>query len=145
MTRKSLSVLIYPILLVILLDVIFTLLGQPPQYWQSYSLVREGSPLGVSFLQASPFIFVLFMLAYTCLIVFLLKKLPRFWSLILGLTVYSGHLYGSGTWIYVLYLKSRLPDSPFAHWYLTIGYYIIISFISVLIVYKKISKADKIV
>lgn len=135
------SIFIYPILLVISLDAIFTILGQPKEYWQNYLYAHEGSPLGFNLLHSSPWIFLAFMALYSGAAYLLLKKLPLFWSLVLGLSLFSGHLYGSGSWISTFYLKLGLSDSLFVHWYLRVGYYILISLITALIINNEIKRS----
>lgn len=131
------STFAYPILLVILLDAIFTVIGQPPEYWHKFTNVNEGSPLGFHFLQSNPWLFLVFMAIYMGGVTFLLKKLPLFWSSVLGLTLFIGHTYGSSSWIYIMYSRLGLPDFPFANWYLKIGYFVIISLVTSFILRKE--------
>ncbi|MBI2049913.1 MAG: hypothetical protein HYT35_00435, partial [Candidatus Staskawiczbacteria bacterium] len=45
--------------LVMMLDLTFTLVGQPESYWQDYSCCNEASPIGSFLLSIDPKIFVL--------------------------------------------------------------------------------------
>lgn len=123
--------LIYPIALVMALDALFTLIGQPEGYWTNFSRVNEGSTFGFLALTRSPFLFTITFLAYMFVVVYLFKKLPHPLDLILGLTVFLGHTFGSSTWIPILYAKFNLPQMPFSEWYATVLYFVLLSVVSV--------------
>jgi len=143
--RGHRSVFLRPILLVTLLDAIFTVIGQPSEYWQEFRNASEGSPLGFHFLQLHPWLFLFFMGIYMGGIILFLKRLPLFWSSVLGLTLFIGHAYGSSSWIYTIYLKLGFPDLLFTQWYLIIGYFLLISLLTIFLVkgQAKSSLTDK--
>ncbi len=123
--------LIYPIALVMTLDAVFTLAGQPEGYWTNFSRVNEVSPFGFFALTKNPLLFTVTFLAYMFVVVYLFKKLPHPLDLILGLTVFLGHAFGSSTWIPILYTKFNFPTTFFSNWYTTITYFILLSIASV--------------
>ena len=130
---------IYPVILVMLFDFAFTFLGQSKGYWLNYSKVNEGSPLGFSLLSSHPLYFLLFCLFYLLLVIILMKKLPAFLASVFGLSLFLGHVWGSSSWLPRLFYKLGLynPNNIFSHWYFSVGYFIFISLISVLIISKK--------
>jgi hypothetical protein len=128
---------IYPVILVMCLDFLFTMIGQPANYWTDFSKVNEGSPLGFNLLKINPIYFLIFCLLYLFAMVVLIKKLPFKIGAILALSLFLGHSYGSSSWVYYLFQKMGFETSMFSHWYLTIGYLAIISMISVFLVVGK--------
>ena len=89
-----------PLILVISLDVTFTLLGQPEAYWRgTWTHVNEGSPLGVWGLGMGPKIFMALMAGWILLALIASKALPG----MLGQLVYGatalGHAWGSASWV----------------------------------------------
>ena len=119
-----------PILLVMVFDLVFTILGQPKGYWGNYSLVNEGSPLGFSLLSRTPFLFIVFFVFYLVVVYFLLKKLPIIFSLPLAITLFIGHVWGSSTWLPILYRNIGFETFAFYNCWLKIGYFIILAMIT---------------
>jgi hypothetical protein len=134
---------IYPVILVMVIDFIFTLIGQPASYWTNSSSVNEGSPLGVGLLTINPIYFLIFCIIYLLIIIFLIRKLPLFFGGILALSLFLGHSYGSGSWVYTLLHRLGFDLGNFSQWYFTIGYFIVISIISVLMVRKTFKTPQK--
>ena len=128
---------IYPVALVMCLDFLFTMIGQPANYWTNYSYVNEGSPLGFNLLKINPIYFLTYCLLYLLAMIILIKKLPFKIGAILALSLFLGHCWGSSTWVYYLFQKMGFEMPIFSHWYLTVGYLATISVISVLIVFGK--------
>ena len=96
-----------PLILVISLDVAFTLLGQPEAYWRgTWTHVNEGSPLGVWGLGMGPKIFMALMAGWILLALIASKALPG----MLGQLVYGatalGHAWGTATWVSHLYPRA---------------------------------------
>ena len=60
---KNNLLILAPVILVMILDLVFTLVGQPAYYWQNYSFFNEGSPLGQILMQ-NPVYFILFSIFY---------------------------------------------------------------------------------
>lgn len=119
------------------LDFLFTMIGQPSNYWTDFSYVNEGSPLGFNLLKINPIYFLIFCLLYLLTMVVLIKKLPFKIGAILALSLFLGHSWGSSSWVYHLFQKIGFETTMFSHWYLTIGYLTIISMISVFLVVGK--------
>jgi len=120
--------IISPVIMVILLDVIFTLVGQPKSYWQNYTLFNEGSPLG-QILMLSPIYFISFMIVYIVLISILIVNLKRPFNIMIGIGFFLGHFWGSSTWLYII-IKKLTGIYIMNDWYLVVGYIIVISIIS---------------
>jgi len=128
---------IYPVILVMCLDFLFTMIGQPANYWTDFSYVNEGSPLGFNLLKINPFYFLIFCLIYLLAMVVLIKKLPFKIGAILALSLFLGHSWGSSSWVYYLFQKMGFKMAMFFDWYLIVGYLAIISMISVFLIVGK--------
>ena len=142
--RRFPKLLIAPVILIVLLDLAFTLIGQPKQYWQDFSKLNEGSPLGVVTLSQNPRFFVAFILIYISLIYILLRKLPLFLSVFLAISFYLGHVYGSSTWVYIVFKKisKSAYHYEFISWYITVGYIVMVSFATSLFVRQSLKDRD---
>ena len=127
----------YPVILVMVFDFLFTLIGQPTNYWINFSNVNEGSPLGFNLLKINPFFFLIFCAIYLLAMVILIRKLPLFVGATLALSLFLGHSWGSSTWVYHLFRKMGFILGGFSDWYLTVGYFVLISLVSVLIIVKE--------
>ncbi len=126
-SRQNILIL-SPIILVMILDLVFTLVGQPKYYWGNYLFLSEGSPLGKVLLSWHPAYFVLFFILYLLFVLFLITNLKKPLNIIVALSFFLGHIWGSASWIPVLlYHFSQISVGS---WYLTIGYFIIISIVS---------------
>ncbi|MFA6982062.1 MAG: hypothetical protein WC243_03515 [Patescibacteria group bacterium] len=133
---------IYPVILVILLDIFFTLLGQPKEYWNNPIKVQEGSPFGVLTLSSSPWLFLSAMLIYTIIVSTALRKLPFYLGVFGTISFFLGHVWGSSSWTYTLFLKyiTKNPKLEFAHWYVMVGYLLLISLTTTLWIGKYLKK-----
>jgi len=125
---KSNILILVPLILVMVLDLIFTLVGQSNYYWQNYSLFNEGSPLGASLLSLHPGYFIVFFIFYLLFVSFLLVNLKRPLNIIVALSFFLGHVWGSSSW--VPSLVCRYTSIYIDSWYLIVGYFIIIAIIS---------------
>lgn len=115
-------------MLVMILDLIFTIAGQPSYYWNvDFSFLNEGSPLGVFLLSRNPVFFIIFFFFYLLFVLFLITNLRRPFNIMAGIGFFLGHAWGSSTWVPLLF--SRYFYGDFADWYLTIGYFIILAII----------------
>ena len=120
------SILIFiPVILVMILDLTFTLVGQPDHYWENYSLLNESSPLGASLLSLHPGYFIVFFVFYFLFVLFLIVNLKRPLNIIVALSFFLGHAWGSSSWIPIL--AYRYTSIYIDSWYLMIGYFIIIA------------------
>ncbi len=128
---------IYPVALVMVLDFLFTMIGQPSSYWANFSNVNEGSPLGFNLLRINPLFFLIFCAIYLLAMIILIRKLPLFIGATLALSLFLGHVWGSSSWVYTLFRKMGFAGGGFSRWYLVVGYFILISIISVLIIIKE--------
>lgn len=126
---KSNILILTPLILVMLLDLIFTLAGQPEYYWQNYNLFNEGSPLGPIVLAHHPGYFVLFFAFYLLFVLFLTTNLKRPFNIMVAIGFFLGHAWGSASWVSTIFY--RLTDVYFVNeWYLIVGYFIFIAIIS---------------
>lgn len=132
--RQNLLILT-PLILVMLFDLVFTLVGQPEIYWESYIFVSEGSPLGYSLLSIHPGIFILFYIFYFLFVLFLVANLKRPFNIMVAIGFFLGHSWGSVSWVPRIF--SFLPNLGFySNWYYTIGYFIFLAIISGLFIKK---------
>ena len=113
-------------ILPLILDHIVTLVGQPEAYWKNFSYANEGSPAYV-LLAYHPVAFLLWGILYGAVISVLLIRLPKKFTLALGILVYTGHSWGSASWIPGILAKIGLAASYY--WYITIVYFAILSVI----------------
>jgi len=125
---KSNILILIPVILVMVLDLIFTLVGQPDHYWKNYGLFNESSPLGASLLSLHPGYFIIFFIFYLLFVLFLIVNLKRPLNIIVALSFFLGHVWGSSTWVTSLvYCYTSINIDS---WYLIIGYFIIIAVVS---------------
>jgi hypothetical protein len=123
-SKKNILVLI-PLIMVMLLDLTFTMAGQPKIYWQDHSLFNEGSPLG-QVLMLDPFCFIAFFFFYIFFVLFLATNLKRPFNLIWGIGFYLGHVWGSSTWVSTIFYKFT-GLTAVSEWYITVGYCVILA------------------
>lgn len=88
MVKKVYGRFIYPVILVMALDFLFTVIGQPNSYWINSANVNEGSPLGFNLLKINPFLFLIFCAVYLSVMVILIRKLPLILGAILALSLF---------------------------------------------------------
>jgi len=126
---KTNILILTPLILVMVLDLIFTLVGQPKDYWQNYYLFNEGSPLGSILLPWHPGYFVLFFAFYLLFVLFLITNLKRPINIMVAVGFFLGHSWGSASWVPTIFRKLTglymIED-----WWLIIGYFVIIAIIS---------------
>lgn len=130
---KNNLLILSPVILVMLFDFIFTLVGQPEIYWTvSYELFNEGSPLGPILFGYHPGIFVLFFTLYLLFVLFLSTNLKRPLNIMVAIGFFLGHAWGSSSWLSTLVLRFASFETyvSFNEWYLAIGYFIVIAIIS---------------
>ncbi len=125
---KQNVLILSPVILVMVLDFAFTLVGQPKYYWGNYLFFNEGSPLGKILLSWHPAYFILFFILYLFFVLFLIINLKRPLNIMVAIGFFLGHVWGSASWVPLLF--PRFFQVQIESWYLTIGYFIIISAIS---------------
>jgi len=126
-SKQNILILI-PLILVMILDLTFTLVGQPESYWYNYKFFNEGSPLGPVLMSYHPGYFILFFVFYLLFVLFLATNLPRPLNIIVAIGFFLGHAWGSSSWMQVIiyrFLSIRINE-----WYSVIGYFVIIAIIS---------------
>lgn len=123
-----------PLVIVMMLDGIFTMAGQPEAYWQNYALFNEGSPLGQS-LMLNPAYFISFFLAYLILVSVLVISLKRPFNIMVWLGFFLGHAWGGSTWVNTILFKLT-GICGIDGWYLMVGYFVLIAIITGLFIDK---------
>lgn len=145
---SKLNILILtPLILVMVLDLVFTLAGQPESYWQgNYLHFNEASPLGALLLPIHPAYFVLSFAFYIPFVLFLATNLARPLNIMVAIGFFLGHSWGSSSWVPIVFYKVTKVYTTDT-WYLIIGYLIIIAIISGFCVNKwlKINKGRGII
>lgn len=129
---------IFPLLLVMLCDCAFTLLGQSKKYWNNYEKFNEASPLGAFLIAEHPLYFVLAFAAYVIVIHYLVVNLPRPFNVMIAIAVFLGHAWGSLTWAPTI--AKRYLNLDYGEWYTTIAYLILLAIITGFVVNKKVLK-----
>lgn len=86
-------------LLVMVVDLAITLLGQPDSYWTDPRTAAEGNVVVRFFMHQGLALFALACIAYGPLAVFLVSALPRRIGLFLLLTLTLWHYHGASTWL----------------------------------------------
>lgn len=112
-----------------ILDLTFTLVGQPAYYWQDYELFSEGSPLGPLLLSYHPGYFILFFVFYLPFVLLLATNLKKPFNIIVAISFFLGHTWGSASWLPRIFYK-LVGIYVLNNWYLLIGYFVIIAIIS---------------
>ncbi len=128
--------LIIFVVITVILDIIFTLLGQSPKYWENYQLAVDGNPLALFFLLIHPLLFLFFSLIWVSIVTCLIKVLRFPWFIFLGIAVILGHLWGSVTWVpsVLTFLKNPWLEAHWG-WYISIIYIILLSVLFGAIIY----------
>lgn len=102
-------------------DMVITVLGQDPSYWQNYSLANEASP-GFYLLATSPFLFLGSCALWLTLWYFVVKKLPQPFNLTVSLSMLIAHAWGSSSWFNRITLFQDMDL-----WTVTIIYFILLA------------------
>lgn len=112
------------VLLPSLLDGIVTLLGQPNEYWSNFSKINEAAP--ISFLSYGPWIFLLSVLVYTAVLAAIIYKIPKWWSIGVGLFFCMSHSSGFESWVpYIMVEKMHISYDYW--WYVSVMYLLLMA------------------
>lgn len=125
---KAYIFVIFPLILVMFLDLIFTLIGQSQDYWRNFQFFNEANPLAGFLLSHHPALFFLLFCVYLILILFLVVNLKKPLNLIFYIFFFLIHSWGSSSWLSELLFSYQANYS--SDWYLNIGYFIFISLAS---------------
>jgi hypothetical protein len=118
----------FPLILVMVLDLVFTLIGQSQDYWRNFQFFNEANPLAGFLLSHHPALFVLFFFIYLVFILFLTVNLKKPFNLILYIFFFLIHSWGSSSWLSELFFSYQA--NYLSDWYLHIGYFVFISLVS---------------
>jgi len=110
------------------LDLVFTLIGQSQDYWRNFQFFNEANPLAGFLLSHSPAIFILFFCAYLIFILFLISNLKKPFNLIFYIFFFLIHSWGGSSWLSELFFSYQA--NYFTDWYLSMGYFVLISLVS---------------
>lgn len=102
MPRRNRLWLCLPPLAMAPLDFGMTLLGQPPEYWDGYYILREGNPLAAELLMLHPAAFLGAGVVWLALVMGLVMALPRLAALTISVAVSQAHAWAAGGWVLVL-------------------------------------------
>lgn len=127
---KSNILILTPLILVMVFDFVFTLVGQPAAYWQDFSLVREGNPVARFLLTWHYGYFTLVSFIYGFLVLLLVIKLKRPFNVILAVFLFISHGAASASWVPRIFEKITGTYPIDIWWYLNFCYYIFIAIIS---------------
>jgi len=133
LSKKNFSIL-WPLILVMVLDLIFTLAGQPEIYWRNYKLYSESNPLAAFLLGKHPMLFILAYIFYLLFILVLSANLKRPFSFILIISVFLIHVWATTSWVPTLAYRLFAPK---INWfYLSAAYLVFIGLVTGLNVSK---------
>ena len=135
---KSNVVIFIPLILVMVLDLIFTTIGQPERYWQNYNFFNELNPIGQILLSAGPVYWILISILYIVFVLFLIANLRKPFNIMVATAFFLGHAWGSASWITEIFYK--FFHTEINYWYANIIYFIIIAIISGFCISKKVKE-----
>ncbi|MCX6760618.1 MAG: hypothetical protein NTZ84_00720 [Candidatus Nealsonbacteria bacterium] len=125
---KAYVFLFFPLILVMVLDLVFTLIGQSQDYWRNFQFFNEANPMAGFLLSHHPALFVLFFCIYLILVLFLVVNLKKPFNLIFYIFFFLIHSWGSSSWLSELFFSFQADY--LSNWCLNIGYFIFISLVS---------------
>ena len=125
LSKRNLSIL-WPLILVMVLDLIFTLSGQPEIYWRNYKLYNESNPLAAFLMGKHPALFILAYIFYFLFVLILAANAKRPFSFILVITVFLIHAWASTSWVPTLAYRLFSPEIKIDWFYSSIAYLIFI-------------------
>lgn len=113
------------LLFVMALDLVFTLVGQPDDYWGDYDYCEESNPVGNALLISDPIHFIAFSFCWAIVVFCAIVKLPKTLSRTAFIFLLLKHSSASASW-----LPRLFSDYLALHvdaWYLSAGYFAVIS------------------
>lgn len=121
MSKQNLSI-VWPLVLVMVLDLIFTLAGQPEIYWRNHKLYSESNPLAAFLLGKHPILFIFAYISYFFLILFLSANLKRPFSFILIISLFLIHVWATTSWVPTLAYRLFSSQIKINWFYSSIAY-----------------------
>lgn len=99
-----------PVVIFSAADGLFTLYGQPHEYWSNgFATIREGNPIAAWFLRIHPIVFAASGAPYLALIAAAVVLLPRLAAMGLALYIALAHAFAVGWWCVVLFERPIFP------------------------------------
>lgn len=120
--------LVFPLVLVMVLDLAFTLIGQSQDYWRNFQLFNEANPFAAFLLSHNPALFVLYFCVYIFIVLLLVVNSEKPFNITLYIFFFLIHSWGSSSWLSELFFSYQANYAN--DWYLNIGYFILISLAS---------------
>lgn len=125
---KSDIIILIPLILVMVLDLTFTIIGQPNYYWNNHSYYQEENPVGQILLSSSPLYFIVFSVFYILFTLFLVVKLPKPLNIMVYIGFFISHAWAGASWLPEILSRFFLIQTN--EFYSGIVYFIIIAIIS---------------
>lgn len=120
----------FPVIVVMALDMAFTLLCQPYEYWQhDYKLCNEANPIGQALLSFNPACFVMVFILYASLILYFVLKVRKPAGIVIIAPVFMAHAHGSASWLPKIFQNIFLFEASEPCLYF--GYSLVIAMISI--------------
>jgi len=140
---KSNLLILSPLILVMVTDFVFTLIGQPPAYWKNFVFVNEANPVARYLLVWHYGWFTLISFAYGFLVLFLVLKLKRPLNIILAVFLFLAHGSASSGWMprMVEVMTGTYPLDNF-WFYSKYSYHIVVAIISGVVISKWLKIKD---
>ena len=117
--------LLFPLALVMALDLALTMRGQPESYWYDYTQCVESCPIGHLVLTLGPWYFVIGYIFYMTSTIILVKSLPKPYNISLAIFIFLAHSSCGSSWL------AKIFKQIFAYevnqWYLQMFYFICIA------------------
>ena len=125
-----------PLIFVMVLDLCFTLLGQPENYWWDYTNSVDDNPIAKKVLTLGPIYFTLAYIWYSCSVIVISSVLPKSLKNISIIFLFIAHALGAHSWLStLLYDFFSFEVNQF---YLDVSYSVIVSLITAYFISDKI-------
>ncbi len=126
--NKNQWIILIPLILVMILDLTFTIIGQPEYYWNNHSYFDEANPIGKILLSTGPLYFIAVFIIYLIGVLFIIIKIHRPWNIMVYLGFFISHAWAGASW--TSEILSRYFLMNINEFYSGIIYFIIIAIIS---------------
>lgn len=120
----------FPIYMVMFLDALFSLIGQPRSYWLTYSNPNEANPVAFWLLSMAPAFFLIGVLIYASILFIFFLKFRGSVKLIFIMFVFLAHFFASSAWILHIYKNiTNKPEGDYIYFYLVLSYVLMITLV----------------
>ncbi len=116
-------------------DWLFTVLGQPDDYWIDFKVINEINPFANFMLSIHPAFFVLGTLIFYFIFALIIERLKEPLNLAFAFFLMTAHSWGLSSWTFLILRKYGIydPYSSFSAsiaWTIQVAYFILIGFIA---------------